>query len=269
MINVQVVQKERHADLMWQRFGSYEHAAADAVVHLVLPEISRACLAMPVGFIMVRENLVPVAVQGLEPGQNLFVAEDGSWLGDYIPAAYRSHPFALGATRDGEPILCVLEDSDLLVKAGGEPFFDEQGERAPCLTQVLEFMVEVVNHRKATRRVCSVLQKHRLIEPWQFKCETEVGIQYAEGLFRINKAALEKLGTSEFDELRRTGALPVIYCQLLSVQHVAKLHRMAQERKAGTPDQPLAGAEDLDLEFLNSGGTVSFGLHAPTLGTQA
>lgn len=269
MLNVQVVQPERHVGLRWQRFGSYEHAAADAVAHLVLPEISRACVAMPIGFIMAREKLVPVAVQGLEPGRNLFVAEDGRWLGGYIPAAYRSHPFALGSTREGQPILCVLEDSDLLGKSGGEPFYDEHGQQAPCLKQVLEFMIEVSRQRQATQRVCAALQKHSLIEPWIFKSATDAGERHVEGLYRVDKVALKALSARGFEELRLAGALPVIYCQLLSMQHLPNLHRMAQDGRSGIQARPPAIDGDLDLEFLSSGETVSFGLHASMPNTPA
>ena len=51
MNNVHVVAKERHASKRWQRYDSYAHAATDAVAHLVLPEIPRACVVMPIGFI--------------------------------------------------------------------------------------------------------------------------------------------------------------------------------------------------------------------------
>src|SRR5690606_25608640 len=140
--------------------------------------------------------------------------EDGRWLADYIPAAYRSHPFALGAARDGRPVLCVFEDSDLLEDTGGEPFFDGQGERAPFLNEVMDFMVHVSSQRKATRHACAVLQKYNLVQPWIFKKQTDAGEQIISGLYRIDKTALKQLSSDGFQEVRLAGALPLIYCQL-------------------------------------------------------
>ena len=54
-------------------------------------------------------------------------------------------------------------------------------------------------------------------------------------------------------------ALPMVYCQLLSMQHLPLLGQLAQaHRKAA---QPLSAAPDgeLDLRFLSNNGTLSFG----------
>jgi len=265
MNNVHVVAKERHASKRWQRYDSYAHAATDAVAHLVLPEIPRACVVMPIGFIDTKNGLVPVAIQGLEPGKNLFVAEDGRWLADYVPAAYRSYPFALGVDTDGQPVLCVLEDSGLVTDSGTEPCFDEQGGRAPFLNDVMNFMLRVSSQRKATRHACSVLQKHKLVQPWPFTKQTDAGEQVISGLYRIDKTALKQLSGDDFQEVRLAGALPLIYCQLLSIQHLPKLHQMARSQTESADDLFLSDDNDLDLEFLNNGGTIGFGLCDPVL----
>lgn len=259
MFDIHIVSKERHVDKRWRRYTSYTHTAADAVADLVLPELSRACMAMPIGFIAAKGGLAPVAVQGLEPGKNLLVADDGRWLVEYIPAAYRSYPFALGAAEDGQPVLCVAEDSGLLSDASGEPFLDEHGELAPSLKEVLDFMVRVAVQRSATQRICRVLQKHDLVRPWPFERKTEAGIQIIGGLHRVDKAALARLSADAFQEVRLAGALPMIYCHLLSMQHMSELKRLGDMHATDQATSTLAPAGDLDLEFLNNEGTISFG----------
>ena len=262
MSSIHVVSKERHAGKRLQRYTSYAHTAGDAVAPLALDEIARACVAMPIAFMAAKGGGVPVGLLGLEPGRNLLVADDGHWLADYIPAAYRSHPFALGATKEGEPVLCVLEDSGLLSDSVGEPLFDESGERAPFLTDVLNFMIDVATRRQAAQRVCNVLQKHRLMQPWPIKRQTDAGEQVFEGLFRIDKTVLNQLSSDAFHELRVAGALPVVYCHLLSMQHLpklAQLHQHAQKQQTDQAALSLAPGGELDLEFLNNGGTVAFG----------
>ncbi|NYT45447.1 SapC family protein [Alcaligenaceae bacterium] len=259
MPNIQILSRDRHAGKRWQRYTSYAHTAADAVAHLVLPELSRACVAMPIGFIRVQGGYAPVAVQGLEPGRNACVADDGRWLADYIPAAYRSHPFALGISQTGQPVLCIDEDSSLLSDTKGELFYDKHGEPTSFLKDILDFMVHVARQRRTTQRICAVLEKFALLEPWPIRQETDAGPQTNEGLHRIDKTALKNLSAAALHELKLAGALPVIYCQLLSTQHVPKLVRLTQRRAADRAAAPLAPAGDLDLEFLNNGGTISFG----------
>ena len=265
MANIHVVAKERHAGKRCQRYTSYAHTADHAVAHLVLPELSRASVAMPIGFIEVKGGLAPVAIQGLEPGRNLFVADDGRWLADYIPAAYRSHPFALGATEEGQPVLCVLEDSELLSDISGEPFFNENGEQTHFLNEVLSFLVQVAIQRRATQRVCSVLRDYGIVQPWPFKRTGGNGEQSIGGLYRVDQTALKNLSAAAFQEIRLAGALPVIYCQLLSMQHLAKLHQLAQMRTADQDAMSPKHDGDLDLEFLNNAGTISLGMLDPAL----
>lgn len=259
MSDIHVVAGERHAGKRWKRYTSYIHTATDAVAPLVLPELSRACVAMPVGFIDVQNGLAPVAVQGLEPGKNLLVGDDGHWLADYIPAVYRSYPFALGSSADGRLVLCVVEDSGLLSDTSGEPFFNDHDEPSPALKKVMDFMNQVAIQRSATQHACRVVQKHNLLEPWLFKRQTDTGEHIIEGLHRIDKTALKRLSADAFQEVRLAGALPMIYCHLLSMQHLPKLVRLAQAQAADQTAAPLSPAGDLDLEFLNNGGTVSFG----------
>lgn len=81
-----------------------------------------------------------------------------------------------------------------------------------------------------------------------------------QGLFRIDEAAFNALPLEALDALRAAGALPVIYCQLLSMQHLPVLGQLAQIRAAQNAPLPQSGDGDLDLEFLNESGTIKFGV---------
>jgi len=89
MAELTVISREQHADKRWKRYTSYSFAAGDAVVALVAQELPRACLSLPLGFVKTEAGFQVVAVQGLQPGRNLWVAPDGRWLGCYVPADYR------------------------------------------------------------------------------------------------------------------------------------------------------------------------------------
>ena len=95
MPNYQAITRENHADKYWQRYTTYNHALTDSVVPLTATELPKAVMTLPVGFIEQGGAFVLVAVLGLQPGKNLFVGPQGRWVGNYIPAAFRSYPFRL------------------------------------------------------------------------------------------------------------------------------------------------------------------------------
>jgi hypothetical protein len=60
------------------------------------------------------------------------------------------------------------------------------------------------------------------------------------------------------DEVRKAGALPVVFLHLMSMQNLSLLVRLA-EIHASNPSKSQALPATLDLEYLNEGGNISFG----------
>ena len=81
----------------------------------------------------------------------------------------------------------------------------------------------------------------------------EDGKKRIEGLFSIDEAALNELSDEAFIELRQSGALIVVYCQLLSMQRITDL---AQQLKSKADSQPPTN--ELNLDGVNEGGNISF-----------
>lgn len=258
MVQLTVISREQHADKRWKRYSSYSFAAADAVAPLVVQEVPRACLSLPVSFMEVDNGFRLVLVQGLQPGKNLLVGPDGRWVpGCYVPAAYRSYPFVLANATDGRRVLCVREDSGLLSDSEGEPFFDEDGEPAKPVRDVLAFLEQVSVNVQTTARLCALLAKYELIQPWNVHVKAEKGDHKVDGLFRIDEAALNALPIDALQALREGGALPLAYCQLLSMQHLHQLGRLAAHQQSmETLVQPET--DELDLEFLSDDDNIRF-----------
>jgi hypothetical protein len=258
MAQLTVISREQHAGKRWKRYTSYSFAAGDAVAPLVAQELPRACLSLPIGFVKAANDVYQVvAVQGLQPGTNLWVAPDGRWLGGYVPAAYRGYPFVLANAEDGRRVLCVRGDSDLVNETDGEPFFDEEGKPAKPVQDVLNFLEQVANNGRSTSRLCALLAEHGVIQPWEIQLKAGDGEQKVQGLYRIDEAALNALPVEAFDALRKGGALPLVYCQLLSMQHLPKLGQLASRHAAAQAALAPEGG-DLDLEFLHDDGNIRF-----------
>lgn len=263
MPNILPVTRERHAALRWRRYTNYTFAAADTVAALVAAELPRAAMSLPIAFIEQGETYVPAAVLGLQSGNNAFVSSDWRWVGQYIPALFRAHPFRLAQTDAGKHVLCVDEDSGLVGNwPAGEAFFGEDGEPAPALRDVLAFLTSLEQSRTVTLSACKALREHALIQPWPITIKTENGERQIGGLFRIDEAALNALSADALFEIRAAGALPVAYCQLLSMQHLPALGQLIDAQNKASARafalQQLAPNGELELEFFNKGGTIDF-----------
>ncbi|MEA3642712.1 MAG: SapC family protein [Lamprobacter sp.] len=239
-----------HTDFAHRRWKPYDHyrfAAAEAIVPLVAQELAKACHSLPIAFIRQQDHFIPAAVQGLQPGQNLFVAPDGRWLGGYIPAAYRGYPFALAQADTGQLVLCVDLDSELIADQHEQPFFTDTGEPAQRVKDVLDFLQQVHQNRQHTQRLCAALEAEQLITAWPLKRQSEAGEQPIDGLYRIDEPRLNSLDSDALTRLHQAGALPVAYCQLLSMQHIHTLGKLAERQAQAKPAldaRAFFGAED-------------------------
>jgi hypothetical protein len=257
----QAISKTTHAHLRWKRFEHYHFAARDALAPLVVQELLRACMSMPIAFIEQNNQYIPAALQGLQPGQNLFVSPEGRWLGTYIPAAYRGYPFALANSESDQLVLCVDTDSGLVGEDYAERFFDDSGKPSQAVKDVLNFLQQVRANRELTERLCAALDAEGLIQPWPITLKGEDGERTMQGLYRIDEAKFNGLDPEALYRVHQAGALPLVYCQLLSMQHLQALGKLAEAHASAKAQLSSSSTDELDLEFLNRGGTISFGPH--------
>lgn len=272
-MKLQPLSRQALSDKRWRRYTDYRFAAGRHVSALVTSELAKAMRVLPIAFFEQAGGYVPVALHGLQPGQNLHVHPDGRWLAEYVPAVLRSHPFYVATDADGQKVLCFDLDSGLL--GGGaegvatEPFFDEDGQPAKVIAELINFMGEVGEQRAFAERACAVLQAHDLIQPWNITLQASVGERSLQGLFRVDEEKLNQLDGPALLELQQSGAMAMAYCQLLSMHHLPSLARLAeahtqwrseaQASKAPAAGLPTTAGGELDLEFLNQGGTLHFG----------
>ncbi|EAQ05363.1 SapC family protein [Yoonia vestfoldensis] len=234
------ITKNGFAAQAWRRHNSYAFAGTDAVTPLVVQELAKACMSLPIAFIQQNDAFIPHAVQGLEPGRNLFVV-NGKWVAPYTPAVYRGYPFALAQGDDDQLHLCIDMDSGLVGAGEGfdQPFFDDAGEAAQPVKDVLNFLQQIYRNRAVTQRVCAALAAEDLFQPWPLKVQTPKGERRIDGLFRIDEARLNSLDPAALARVQKAGGLPVAYCQLLSmgnIQTLGLIARKLEELKTRMPE---------------------------------
>lgn len=260
MANYQPVSQQVFGGKFFSRSQHYLFSAADMFCQLSVTEMTRAVHHAPLAFLQSDDGFVPVMLQGLQQGENAFVAADGRWLMPYIPALYRAYPFRAVRTEADTFVLCFDMDSGLMAPAG-EAFFADGGQPSAFIQQVNHFLQQCELDRQKTLAMSNLLQQHGLIVPWQLSLQDGDKKRVLDGIFRIDEAALNALPAEPLAMLRDAGALLMAYTQLLSMHHMstlAELVKLRAQQRLVQNSAPQVGAE-LDLSFMNQSDTLSFG----------
>ncbi len=251
--NAVPVSIQNHTDLYVKVGGDFGFAREANSVPLTTVEFRRATPEYPVVFAGEAESMMPVAILGVEPDQNLFVKEDGSWDGQYIPPFVRRYPFVFSSSDDGKTLtLCIDESFDGCNQDGrGERLFDADGERTQYLETVLNFSREYQAQFQRTRTFCDRLQKLDLLEPMQAQFTMPDGQRKnLSGFMAVNRAKLKGLDDEVLAGMARSDELELIYSHLQSMQNFAT---MVQRIGASSESQPLAEGDIPPVEAEGDG----------------
>ncbi len=238
MANLQPVTVNRHGKQRWRRFSSFAFAAQSTIAPLMLTEVRSAASALPIAFINIQNQLVPVALLGLDQGRNACIGAQGEWLPGYTPASLRVWPFSIGAGSKGERLLCVDEDSGLLTNTeDGEPFFGDDGKPAPALETVLSFLSRLTQEREPSIAAATALLAADVLEPWDVVVRADEREWSLENFMRVTEDALAALPDHSILALHRAGALALAYTQLHSRAQLPALGRRAAQLQPQAAEQ--------------------------------
>ena len=115
---------ETHGKLGVKRMdGPFAFAKQGHAIPLTVGEFPLAAVNGPI--IFVGDEKLPIAVMGLNAGENMFVQPNGLFEpGVYIPAYIRRYPFVFANDEAGQQmVLCVDRKAEFIVEGGDMPFF--------------------------------------------------------------------------------------------------------------------------------------------------
>lgn len=231
----------RHDSLALVERDDFPFARTAHAIPVVASEMPAAMRSYPIVF--VGSAKAPVIITGLRKDENLFLAANGRWMEPhYVPAYVRRYPFILAddAQTAGRLTLCIDRASDRvidkmvapLIDGGGKivSFFDGK-EPTEATKQALAFCSHFQSDFAATRAMVENIDAHGLFAARQSTVTLPGGEVLNVTDFQVvDEAALNRLGDQAFLELRKSGALALIYCHLASLNswtsllHQAKLH---------------------------------------------
>ncbi len=249
------ISRDPLSKLRWIRPQNSAFAAAEITAPIVAAELAKVIPSMPVAFVQHNGQFQLSALLSIIAGRNMFIGPNGNWIGGYVPSSIRSYPFKLIRPEpNADPVLCVDQESGLVTEDPklGEQFFTPDGNVAPPLKTILDFLSELDRNRAATQIAVASLEQQGIIVPWPITVQTSEGQKALDGLFRIDEAAMNALPEDQFAKLRATGALLIAHGQLFSMSQLSVFPKLA-ELHAKLAPKPLAPLPDtLDKLFDTS-----------------
>jgi hypothetical protein len=202
-------------------------------------EFGDACKDFPLVWIRAgkddkgKDQVAPVAVFGLGPGENLCI-EDDAWRVRYVPVALRLYPFAMARVSPGEMVVCVDESWAGLSDGGaGEALFDADG-KATAFTQTIHRQLEQFEGDvERTRQAGAMLLEHDLLRDMRFDATMPDGSKVsADGFLTVDDAKLNALTDAQIVTLTRNGLMAMIHAHQISLGNMARLAEWHSQRQA-------------------------------------
>ena len=235
--NLVPVNSDRHAGKRIRPLRDFRHVADSHLASLVAHEFVRAAGTFPVVFVEDRQNecFRPVALLGLEPGENLFVDTEGRWTASYVPAIIRRYPFALAGNPGGDQYTVLIDEgADVVNDEEGQLLFEENGEPAEALENVRRYLGDLQQMDFLTNTCCDFLKEHDLLTGLNMRVRQADQVRNVSGCFSVNEERLNELSDELFLEMRRRGYLAPIYAHLCSLAQIERLAKIKDDRGAAS-----------------------------------
>ncbi len=238
------VSPERHGARRWRRFTSYAFARPLRDVSVVLAEIEPAASAFPLVFKQIPDGWDVLALLATsDQARGVFVTPEGNWRGTYVPSGLRAYPFvAETAHGSGQNALMIDESSGLVTdNPQDELFFEEDGQVAQALAQVITFFQTRAASQKETRDAANALAGAGVLtELTPLRGMTP---EDTAGYCVVDQAKFAALPDHLVPDLWRLGALCLAQAQLVSMHHLGWIVRAVA---AGIGDAEHKGAHPKD-----------------------
>lgn len=232
--------RERHANWFVDMAQGYGFTADTNSIYVAGTEFPMTSREYPIVFAMdSNKNLVPVALLGLRQNQNLMIADDGSWLGSYVPAYIRRYPFIL-ANADAQAnsfAVCIDESYSGFNTAGeGDRLINDDGEHGEILANSVKFLEEFHKHSEVTTTFCQTIAEAGLVESMQANFSMKSGSSFSlAGLHCVPRNKIKALSAEQLKLFVDRDYLDLLYLHIYSLSNMDKLiARYDESEKAST-----------------------------------
>jgi hypothetical protein len=224
----------------------FKFAAETQFVLLAGVEFFDAGRQFPIIFTATADkNILPVALLGLEKGENLFVNDEGAWNGQYIPAYIRRYPFITTESSEGKMVVCYDEAFNGFNLKGGTPLF-EGGEPTAKMKEIESFLQDYYVQMKKTGMFCAQLLESKMLRQIDAQATMNDGRSYPlKGMLVVDEQKLSQLPDADIIKLYRSGQLAMIHAHLMSLRNFGVLIDRKAACKAGSVTSEKEGIKNI------------------------
>ena len=210
---------------------SFAFASKTNAIPLLADEFPMAAAHYPIVF-AAGDSPVPAAVVGLQNDTNLFVDDNGQWVGgSYLPAYLRRYPFLLMDDPDQKQyVLCVDEQSEMLGKTGDFPLFKD-GKPTPFTQNAMNFCATLRQQGESTDEFVKALKDYNLLMAHDSQIDMPGGSKLQLSGFQvIDPKKFDLLPDTVYLAWRRKGWIGLIFAHLISSHRWQNLIGLAAMR---------------------------------------
>jgi hypothetical protein len=209
--------------------SDWSFAAGLNAVFLPVAEFADACREYAVVFVHAGKEadgtpqIAPIAVLGLEQGQNLYV-QDGKWRSDYLPVILRSYPFCIGRLNEERFAICVDMAWPGVGKDQGQPLFQADGQYTELMTNAQSHLETLEGEIQRTRAACQQLWALGALKDMRFDATMPDGSKHSvDGFLTVDVEVMQKLPDAKVGELHRSGLLGLVQLHWASMAGMRRL----------------------------------------------
>jgi len=220
------VSADRHRKLSVKSGASYRFAEKVNSVPLTAIEFGQTAIEYPIVFSGNADAVMPAAILGATATKNLFVQEDGTWGGKYVPAFVRRYPFVFSQDESGKNLILHIDESfEGCNKEGrGEHLFDSEGNQTQYLKNILAFLQDYQQRFSRTQIFCKRLIELDLLRPMEAQFSLPSGEhQSLSGFQTVDREKLKAISDEDLGKMLRTDEMECIYLHLSSLRHFGSI----------------------------------------------
>ncbi|MCG2593202.1 SapC family protein [Ramlibacter sp. XY19] len=222
----------RHADWSVEP-RDFSFSRTSSSVPLMAVEFPVAAEEYAIVFVGQPGEVVPVAITGVRPNENLFVDAAGGWDAKYIPGFVRRYPFVFTTPDGGDTLtLCIDEAYPGINQEGrGQRLFDEERKPSQFTGQVMEFLRDYQVEFGRTQTFCRKLEEMKLLEPMQVEVGTPGASSSLGGFLGVDREKMRALSGKRLAELAKDDSLEMIYVHLQSMRNFGRMRGRLEARQ--------------------------------------
>lgn len=247
--NAVPVSSERHRNWSVKTGSLYTFAAKVNSVPLTAIEFGQASIEYPIVFSGTEEVIMPCTILGASAAKNVFVQEDGSWSGKYVPAFVRRYPFVFAQDSTGKNLILHIDESfeGCNQDGRGEHLFDTDGHQTQYLKNVLNFLQDYQQRFSRTQTYCRRLKELDLLQPMEAQFNLPSGQrQSLSGFQTVNRDKLKALSSDDLGMMMRTDELECTFLHLASLHHFGSIGEKFSVDGDVADGAPIPGVEEAE-----------------------